>query len=135
MARLSNIDKAFNEIVNELSSVQFNSAEEGAAALTSLVEKKCVEYNLDATKKAQLQEKIESKKAEQNETEIKEDSKTETSTQTEAASKPQLTLEQRVTRMEQLLSKLAHYNGTQAIIREFGLEPWTPGKKDMSKFN
>jgi hypothetical protein len=33
-------------------------------------------------------------------------------------------LEDRVDRLEQCLSKIAHYSGSARIIREFGIEVW-----------
>ena len=44
-------------------------------------------------------------------------------------------LEDRVTRLEEVVSKMAHFSGTQRIILEAGLEPFTPGRKDMTKFS
>lgn len=43
-------------------------------------------------------------------------------------------LEDKVARLEAVVSKIAHFTGTQRIILEAGLESYTPGKKDMSKY-
>ncbi len=82
------------------------------ANLETLIEEMATKYNLDGKKKAELNEKF-----------------------TPDETQDGLTLEERIERLELVIAKLTHYNGTQAILREFGLEPWTPSKKDMSKYN
>lgn len=46
------------------------------------------------------------------------------------------TLEDRVKRLEEVICKMAHYNGgnNPRICREAGLEPYQPNKKDMGRF-
>ena len=44
-------------------------------------------------------------------------------------------LEDRVAVLEQVIIKMAHFSGTQRIILEAGLKPFTPGRQDMSKYN
>ena len=40
----------------------------------------------------------------------------------------------RIHNLECLVIRMAHQGGiSTSIIKEAGLEPWTPGKKDMSK--
>jgi hypothetical protein len=43
-------------------------------------------------------------------------------------------LEDKVALLEQVIVKIAHFTGTQRIILDAGLEPFTPGKQDMSKY-
>lgn len=43
-------------------------------------------------------------------------------------------LEDRVLRLEEVISKMAHFSDTQRIILEAGLTPFTPGRKDMTKY-
>lgn len=59
--------------------------------------------------------------------------KTETKEATEKALKT-LTDGQRLERLEKVVAKFAHYNGNEAILREYGIEPWIPGKEDMEKY-
>lgn len=41
----------------------------------------------------------------------------------------------RIHKLECMLSKLSALCGNRNLALEFGLEPWDPGKKDMSKYN
>ena len=44
------------------------------------------------------------------------------------------TTEERVQKLEELIARMAHYNGTSnQLLIEYGIEPWTPQKKHMSK--
>lgn len=44
-------------------------------------------------------------------------------------------LEQKVLRLEEALAKIGTMTGNRAVLLEFKIEPWEPGKKDMSKYN
>jgi hypothetical protein len=43
-------------------------------------------------------------------------------------------IEDRVALLELVIVKMAHFTGTQRIILEAGLKPFTPGRDDMSKY-
>jgi ASC-1-like (ASCH) protein len=45
------------------------------------------------------------------------------------------TTEQRLRTLELAVTKMCHYSGQEHILTEFGLEKWTPGKKDMSRWD
>ena len=43
-------------------------------------------------------------------------------------------LEKRIEKLERALAKMAHMSGNHRIMVEFGIDPWVPGKEDMSKY-
>ena len=45
-------------------------------------------------------------------------------------------MQQRIVNLESCIAKMAHYNGgnNPKICREFGIEPWSPDKKSMTKY-
>lgn len=46
-----------------------------------------------------------------------------------------LTHEVRLTRLEELIKKMCHYTGQDRLLLEFDLKPWTPDKKDMTRWD
>lgn len=48
--------------------------------------------------------------------------------------KKELTIEQRLDRLEFIAAKMAHFSGNNRILIEAGLEIWAPQKKDMHRF-
>jgi len=43
-------------------------------------------------------------------------------------------LEKEIDNLTACIAKMAHFSGNQRIILEFGIEKWSPEKKDMHKF-
>ena len=41
---------------------------------------------------------------------------------------------ERVQNLEACIAKMAHYNGSQSILLEFGIPKWNPEAKDMRKY-
>ena len=37
--------------------------------------------------------------------------------------------------LKECIAKMAHYNGNEAILRQFGIEPWKPDKSDMTRWS
>lgn len=115
MARKSNVEKALEEILAELEPQTFNSKEEANEAIGAAIKAKVEAYNLDEEKQKEL---VDSIKANKDAVNIQE-------------KEPELSREER---LEKALAKLACMTGNRAICLEFGLEPWDPSKKDMSKY-
>lgn len=55
-------------------------------------------------------------------------------TKQETPAPEKMTAEKRVENLERCVAKLAHYSGTEKLLREFGIERWTPDKDDMRRF-
>lgn len=43
-------------------------------------------------------------------------------------------LEKKVEKLEACFAKVCHMSGTEKLLREYGIDTWTPGKNDMRKF-
>jgi hypothetical protein len=43
-------------------------------------------------------------------------------------------LQARIDQLEKIIIKLAHFTGTNRILIENGIEPWSPDKASMNKF-
>lgn len=115
MARKSNVDKALDEILTELEPQTFKTKEDANKAIGDAIKAKVESYNLDEEKQKELVEAI---KANKDAVKIEE-------------AEPELTREQV---LEKALAKLACMTGNRSICIEFGIEPWDPQKKDMSKY-
>lgn len=46
----------------------------------------------------------------------------------------ELSLEQRIDRLEFVAAKMAHFKGCGKIITEVNMTPWFPNKRDMTKW-
>jgi len=44
-------------------------------------------------------------------------------------------LEKEFDNLKECVAKIAHFSGNQRVLDEFGIERWTPGKKDMHRFS
>jgi hypothetical protein len=40
----------------------------------------------------------------------------------------------KIDKLERVIAKLAHYSGQHKIMVDFGIEPYMPGKEEMSKY-
>ena len=115
MARKSNVEKALEEILAELEPQTFKSKEDANAAIGDAIKAKVEAYNLDEEKQKEL---VDSIKANKDAVKIDEQ-------------EPKLSREDK---LEKALAKLACMTGNRSICIEFGIEPWDPTKKDMSKY-
>lgn len=115
MARKSNVEKALEEILAELKPIGFKSKDAANEAIGNAIKSKSNEYNLDDEKQKELLELIKENKDSLN----------------IEGEKPLSELEL----LKRAFAKLACMTGNRAICLEYNLEPWEPGKKDMSKYN
>lgn len=116
MARKSNVEKALEEILAELEPQTFKSKDDANQAISGAIKVKVEAYNLDEEKQKELVDSIKA-----NKDAVKIDKQESELTREEV--------------LEKALAKLCCMTGNRSICLEFGLEPWDPTKKDMSKYN